>query len=308
MALLAPAAVAHAEPSAAERETARQLMEQGRDRLDQKNYKAALDAFKAADDLMHVPSTAFQVGNAQVELGLLVEARDTFSRIVRSPQAPSESAPFMRAREAATKLYEELEQRIPALRFVVNGATGDVSLTVDDTAVSPAVQKFPFKLNPGHHVVIAKLGTATAKQEVDVREHETKDVVLDLPAQSGSPAPPQERGEARPPTRGVSTLTYVGFGVAGVGLVAGTITGILMFSKKSTLDGECSADKKCPPNGDLSAAYTMATVSTISFIVAGVGAGVGVYGLLSGRSRSSATATHIEPWAGIGAGGLRGAF
>jgi hypothetical protein len=252
------------------------------------------------------------VVNAQVHLGLLVEARDTFGRVTRSPQPADESLPLRRAREACGHLYVELESRIPSVRFDVRGAKGDVAILVDDVTVSPAAHKFPFKLNPGRHVIVAKSGTSTARAEVDVAERETKDVVLNI-VMPNTPAPspiahPEAPVQAPPP--GPSTLTYVGFGVAGLGVAVGTITGILMFSNKSSLDEECSTDKQCPRDSSLSTAYTMATISTISFALAAVGAGVGVYGLLTGSrsSTSSARGIQIEPWASVGTGGFRGSF
>jgi hypothetical protein len=68
----------------------------------------------------------------------------------------------------------------------------------------------------------------------------------------------------------------------------------------------------------------MATLSTVSFIVAGAGAVLGVVGLLTGNNSSSSNVTpekppsddsaatpatsRIEPWLGLGAAGLRGTF
>jgi hypothetical protein len=57
----------------------------------------------------------------------------------------------------------------------------------------------------------------------------------------------------------------------------------------------------------------MATVSTISFAVAAVGVGVGIYGLL-GRSGGEPPKTalgplrKVEPFIGLGSFGLSGAF
>ena len=50
--------MAHADPSAADKETARALMNEGRTDRDKGDLKAAVKAFAAADALMHVPTTA----------------------------------------------------------------------------------------------------------------------------------------------------------------------------------------------------------------------------------------------------------
>src|SRR5260221_5508152 len=81
---------APAGPSAAEKETARSLMKAGRASRDKGDHKAALESFKAADAIMKVPTTGLEVGREQVALGLLVEARDTFLKIVRIPVEPKE--------------------------------------------------------------------------------------------------------------------------------------------------------------------------------------------------------------------------
>src|SRR5271169_6333782 len=76
---------ARAEPSAADRETARTLMQQGRELRAKGDLKEALKRFQAADEIMHVPSTGLEVAKSQVAIGELVEARDTIAAIRRVP-------------------------------------------------------------------------------------------------------------------------------------------------------------------------------------------------------------------------------
>jgi hypothetical protein len=53
----------------------------------------------------------------------------------------------------------------------------------------------------------------------------------------------------------------------------------------------------------------MATVSTIAFVVAGVGAGVGFGALLFGGKAPETTArADLTPWIGLGTAGIRGTF
>src|SRR5690242_13508597 len=97
--ILATAAPAFAEPTAAEKETARNLMQEGRDLRDKKDLKGALQRFQAADQLMGVPTTGYEVASTQVALGLLVEARETLNRVSRLPAQAKEPAPFREARQ-----------------------------------------------------------------------------------------------------------------------------------------------------------------------------------------------------------------
>ena len=117
--LLLATRAAHAEPTAADKDAARKLIEQGRARDEAKDPKGALEAFKAADEIMHVPSTAIMVANAQVNLGRFVEARDTLAHVIKAPKAPDEPAGFQRARKAA----EELDAESPRCACPRSGST-----------------------------------------------------------------------------------------------------------------------------------------------------------------------------------------
>src|SRR5271155_3196834 len=88
------AGVAHAQPTAADRETARTLLQQGREPRERGNQAEALKRFKGAYEIMHVPTTALELARAQVALGRLVEARDTIAAIRQIPERPGDPAPF----------------------------------------------------------------------------------------------------------------------------------------------------------------------------------------------------------------------
>ncbi len=323
LALAAGSAIA-GEPSAADKETARGLMQSGRAARDKGDLKGALKAFTAADAIMHVPTTGLEVAKAQAALGLLVEARDTALRVTRFPQAANEPAPFKEARDAAAQLNDEVEARIPSLTVNVKGLPDGVTatVTVDDAALPSEVIGQPRKLDPGHHVVVGKAGGATDKKEIDIAERESKDVALDLTGASAGAAPTTTATETAtaeqpPPPAGRSgaskAMMIGGFGLAGVGVVAGTITGILSMTKTSSIKQSCTSNQ-CPPStyGDIDTANTMATVSTISFIAGGVGAVVGVIGLFTGKPSEPAApapeSAGVEPWVGVGALGLKGRF
>src|SRR5262245_51869629 len=81
---------ARAEPTPAEKETARALMAEGRDLRDANDLKSALKRFQAADSIMHVPTTGLEVARTEAALGLLVEARETLQRIARLPSDSSD--------------------------------------------------------------------------------------------------------------------------------------------------------------------------------------------------------------------------
>jgi hypothetical protein len=319
--------VAFAEPTAAQKETARTLMKEGRTRREKGDHKGALEAFTGADEIMRVPTTGFEVGKEQLELGMLVEARDTFLRVSRVPEEKGEPAPFAEARKQAKDFAAQIEPRIPTLEIKITAPDGaEVKVTIDGNPVPKAALALPHRLNPGAHEIVAMSGAVKRKATIELKESETKETALDLTptAEEAAAPPPPPEVEPKPEkpeqpiaTGGTSTLTWVGFGVAGAGVIAGSITGFIAMSKTSSAKDQCDGSR-CPPSthDDLSSARSMATISTISFIVAGVGIGVGVYGLVSsgGSKPATATGSNVGPFrsvtAVIGPGslGLTGNF
>lgn len=312
---LAVAAPASAQ-SAADKETARSLMDQGIELRDHKDYKSALARFEAANQIMHVPTTALEVARTQALLGLLVEARDTLAQIMTSVPAPREPAQFREARAQAQTLDTALEARVPTVTVTVSGAREGtaVNLSVDGVAVPSAVIGLPRRINAGHHVMIATTSTSEGRAEVDLAEGEKKDVSIVLAA-TAKPAPAATTTEEEPPPPALEShrsyvLPIVLFSVGGAGLIAGGVTGALMLAKQSSLSTTCP-NHVCPPAayGDLDTANMLATTSTIAFIVGGVGVAAGIVALIAGKPSAPApTQASIEPWVGLGWAGVRGTF
>src|SRR5262249_13288917 len=119
LALAGPARAA--DPTPADRETARTLWEEGFNRRDQNDLKGALESFKAADILVHAPTTWHVVARKQAALGQLVEARYTLQALLRNPAKPGESPAFAEARNQATQMNDDLGLRIPSLRVTLKG-------------------------------------------------------------------------------------------------------------------------------------------------------------------------------------------
>jgi hypothetical protein len=323
---LAPLTALAAEPTAADRETARALMAEGRQKRDANELKAALKAFRGADALMHVPTTGYEVAKTEALAGELVEARDHALTVARSTPKPGEPAPFAEARTAADALAAELEGRIPSLKIVISGAKEEeVEVRLDDTVIPAAALGLPRKLNPGAHVVVAKNGSDVRKTTVEVNERETKETTIDFATAAPPPPPPDDPpnpNEPHPPeepsTPGNPLRTGLiagGFGVAAVGTILGSITGGMSLSKTSTLKEQCPNDL-CPPalEDELGSARTLATVSTISFVFAGAGLVTGLVALLALKNPEPASATapsasaRVTPWIGLGSVGLSGTF
>jgi hypothetical protein len=313
-------ASAVADPTPQQKELARDLMQKGRTARQSHDDKLAFDSFKAADDIMHVPTTGFEVARSLTDLGRLVDAHEALVRVMAIPERPDDSQGFRDARGYAKVLDDQLLGRIPQLRIGIDGVSADkiTGVSVDGVALPPGALLVPYKVDPGHHVVVATSGGGEARAEVDVKEGESKQVVAHLTAAPAPvvPAPvPAAPEPAAPPAesgRGLGAVTWAGIGIAGAGVIAGSVTGIVSISDKGSLSSQCNGTR-CPAsaNGTLQSANTMATISTVSFAVAGAGAALGLVGFFVLRPEASATTTtggRVTPWVAIGSAGLNGTF
>lgn len=276
-----------------DRESARRLFDEGKSRRDHGDAAGALEAFRAADALMNVPTTKLAVARAYLAVGKLVEARDAAMAVAQLPAAASEPAPFTDARAAAAQLATELAERIPSVTIAIHGDAPE-SLTIDGAAVPREAWSAPRRVNAGKHTVAARRGAREATAQVVVAERASASVTLDTSGLGEEPASPQVSDAPPPPaSRPLGPLFWIGAGVGAAGLAVGAVAGGISWSNKSSADALCR-DGKCPPPAypSLDAAGSWANVSTIAFVAGGAGAALALAGLaLRPSSASPATAT-----------------
>lgn len=302
-----PAEQAAEEPSAADKETARNLVAVGDQRYEARDYQGALEAYQGADAIMAVPTTGIEVGRALIALAKLVEARDKLLEISRYPVRADEPTAFTKARRRAADLAADLAERIPSMEIELRGlpAGTEAEVRVDDVVVKPATVGLPRKLNPGPHPLkVTAAGYHTVDIVVELKERQRR--VVEIPLRTSAAPPPVE------PAPDTSPVAYAGFAIGAVGLVVGTITGAVSLSIASDVTDQCVNDV-CPSSveADADRSLSLAHVSTVSFVLAGVGAGLGILGLTvfaDDEPSTTPTGARVEPWVGLGAGGLRGAF
>jgi hypothetical protein len=299
---------AFADPTPAEKETARNLVKTARAKIRDGDLASALEDLKAAHAIMNVATTGLELGKAQVKAGQLVEARDTLLAVVRQRPDKIEPYAFRKARAAAKKLSDDVAKRVPTLHIEVIGeGSADTRVAVDGVKIAPAALQAPLSLNPGPHVITLSKGGSERTTEVTLEESQTRDVVLDATGLSN----PEGKDEQKPlvvePKSETNPLVWVGFSVAGAGVVVGSITGLMAISKHSDVVSRCT-DNLCPPDthDDIDSGQRLGTISTISFVIAGIGAGVGVYGLLNPKSDEKQPKVGV--WVGPGSAQVRGRF
>jgi hypothetical protein len=274
------------EPSAEDKETARTLFRDGDEKFRAGDYAGALKAFEAAHELVGLPTTGLEVGRTLMMMGRLLEAREMFLKVARLEKKSDEQSAQQAARTEAEGLAEQVARRIPTIRVVVRGpaASAAITLQIDGQEVAGTAIDFPRKVDPGEHdVTVSAPGFASGTRRVSVGEGKEEVLELTLEPENGDappePAPAAPDDDDRGP---MPVLSWIGFSLGAVGLAVAIPTGVVAFNEKSDLEGRCDANMVCPQDveSDLDEALTIAHVSTAFFVVAGVGLGVGVVGLI----------------------------
>ena len=306
--LVLGASAAAAEPSLPEREAARTLLLSGREKRKQGQLGEALADFEKAHAIMRVPTTGLDLGKAQQELGLLVEARTSFLEAARHPVKRNESRAFKRARKEAKQLAEEIVPRLVTLTVSVPSGA---QVTIDGAEISASSINVPLKVNPGRHEIVGTLDGDEKREWIEVAEGEVKTIELPLVPKAADPEKPSKKKKGssrakREPDAGAkasgsktttSPLVWIGGGTAATGLVVGTVTGLMAFSVHGEVTTRCTGGIRCPPetHAEIDRGTTLGTVSTVAFVVAGIGAGVLVYGLLNPKVEAKADSSAVAP-------------
>jgi hypothetical protein len=325
-----PPAYAQREPSESDKVTARTLMDRGDKYVEEGKLDAALKAYKAADDIMKVPTTGLELGRTQIKVGQLVEATNTLQRVMQHPVRADESNAFRQAREEARQLSATLPSRIPSVTLVIEGiAESDTALVkLDGQPVRPATLGLPRQINPGDHTVTVNArGYKPVERRFKVAEGQDETVTLALVADASSegptPAPaPDAPSDEQGPT--VSALTWVGLSVGLAFIIVGTATGVVALGQGSDLQDVCSpGDPNICDEGyadDIDNATILAHVSTASFVVGGVAMALGIVSLAIDLTRDGPESSSLAPrpgapsslraqlYLGPGAVGVRGRF
>ncbi|MFO0675791.1 MAG: hypothetical protein U0169_04615 [Polyangiaceae bacterium] len=299
-------------PSAADRESARSLMDDGDRAFAEKRFADAVRAYSEADTIMHVPTTSAELAKALSAAGRLIDAKEACRRTLAYPKQPSEPKPFADARQSCTTITATIGDRIPSVTLRILGGDPNVTpqLTIDGEAVVVTSREIKRKVDPGMHRVVVKApGHEDLTTSFTIAERANDKVDLALrPARPGAPAPAtasvppvtNHGGDAPtiltttsppPPDAsdpGVPLYAKIAFGAGAAGLVAGTITGLMAISRVEAAKKSCDGNV-CDPvaKPDAQAAATLSHVSTIGFAVGLVGAGVGVYGVLTRNPKPS---------------------
>jgi hypothetical protein len=300
---LCPAA--WAAPAAKDKAEARTLAAQGRAALKNKRFDEAAAALRRANELDPSPQLKLDLAKALSGASKLVEASTVLNEI---EAAPGKSWQDKLVRGNARKLLGEIEGRIPWIQVTVTGPKpAETSVSIDGKEVD-ATAEMP--IDPGEHEVqVEAPGWVPAEEKVKLAEGVHRQVKIKLEPEAAAPPPPPP-----PETGGSKVPAIIAFGVGVAGTGVGAVFGILAFQQTSAAKERCDGNV-CPDDPRVisarDAAVQYGNISTIGFVVGGVGVATGIVLLLvsSGSDEPDPdTSARIQPWIGPGQAGVIGTF
>lgn len=335
LALTALTQPAWAEPSAADRTTARRLAVEGQLALQKGDFDTAADRFERANELVPAPSLLVRLARARVGQGRLVEAYEAYRTVIREGVESDAPRAFKRALEEAKEEVTRVEPRLAWVTVNVKGPDpNEVKVTFNGNEIPSAALGAQRPVDPGTLKVRAEAeGYEPAKTEVKLAEGQHLPAIeLRLTAlpepepalvevQTGQ-QPIMTRDGGEPSAISQSTLAYIALGLGGAGLAIGSVSGIIAMDRHSEVEDlpcEPRADGACQIDGggDVEARFlelkrdfdTFSTAANVGFIAGGVLAATGLILLVTapGDEGAAAQAT-FQPYVGFGSIGAVGTF
>jgi hypothetical protein len=301
---------------------AEQLFSAGREAFERGDFASACPKFEESQRLDRAAGTLINLAACYEKLGRLASAWETWRGALQVLALGDERRP------AVERRAEAMEKRVPRLFIeLAPGAPPDTRVTRDSVDLGAASLGVGLPVDPGRHLVIASApGYLERRYDVEVAEGATQKLVVETgEARSATPAPiaaapvptapaPQPAPLSDRPASSSSTRTfgYVVGGAGLVGLLAGSVTGIVALKKKNAMLDDCeqaNGSYVCGPDGldAASSGETFATVSTIAFAAGAVATGAGLWLILS-SSADNETALVASPTSSGAIVGLSGRY
>ena len=191
-----------------------------------------------------------------------------------------------RQRDRVSKAKAEiakLKPKVPELILVLpRHAPPETVVERDGVALGAAALGVGLPVDPGEHEVTTRVGDGpirTTRFTLEPGEKRTVELEVEVPPPPKPPPKPKAKPAAARP---VPAAVWVAGGVGAAGLLVGSVTGVVVLSKKASIDDNCEGHA-CNPEGKRAAdsAQAWATVSTLSFAIGVAGAGTAVVLLLT---------------------------
>ena len=332
------AAAAPAPIDEASRAAAREIGYAGVEAYRAGDYVTANERLDRAFAILRVPSLGLWSARALVKLGKLIEAQERYLEVDRLPISVGDPVIQQQARADAHQESAELAPRIPRLIVRVEGApAAEVTVTIDDVAVVPALLGESRPINPGRHLIVAVRGGARTALELTLGEAARETALLRLtsnPATEAAVAPaavapapivapggdaansPARAPEAEVAGSDARSRRVLGTAMAaagGVGLLGGALAGVLALVKRNDLSasGDC-ADQVCTPSqrGAVDTYNGLRTWSSVGLLAGAALATAGIVLLATSPPRAESASATVSLGFGVGPGAafVRGNF
>jgi hypothetical protein len=278
VALLAASVPASGDEDALAKATA--LYNEGMDLRAGGHADLALDRLRRAHTLYATPITGLELGRTYMQLGLLVESLETLRAVGAAGPRAGESLRASNARAEAAALAVTVDGRVPKLLIDRGGRA--VTVRLDSVPLTDPDRAVP--INPGTHTLAWDAATRT----VALAEGESR--TIELYPRVAPLVSTRATGRSRVPE-------WIGVSLTGASLLLGGVSGGIALSNERAASPSCPANRCLPSVGDeVSRAQTWSTVSTVSFVAAGV---VGAATLITWLVRPSSKPKDTAPAVGL---------
>jgi hypothetical protein len=183
--------------SEADRQGARDLWQQGYQLQQAGQYAEALDKFTRAQAVFSAPTNLLHMAECQAQLGMLVEAAETYRGLINLALPPNSPPAFGAAQTQGKAELQQVEARIPKVIIQVAPANvRNLLVTIDGQSMNVALVGVERPIDPGQHkILVGAPGYVREERAVVIKEKEPAKVVAFALQPGGSvvlaqPAPP----------------------------------------------------------------------------------------------------------------------
>lgn len=277
-------------------------------------YDAAIQKLTQAYGMAKVPALARNIARALAKQGKLAAACEYYQQATQlEPNQLWREQIQQKAQQEAADERAKLLPRLAHLQVTVQGVSAP-TVSVDGVDVPQAQLGTEQLVDPGMRHVVASRGSQVVEQNVDLKEGEHRQVVLQL-VDKTAPEPAiasfsDVNSESKPESKASaqSTLGWVGLGIGAAGLAVWATAGTIAEVKLAKLHDDGCRDRWCPSSfsGRVDNYNRLLTVSTVGFVVGAVGTAAGVTLLLTSPKRQSSAPVGL--WIGPSTVALQGGF
>jgi hypothetical protein len=278
-------------------------------------FDLAKEKLSLAFQSLPAPTIALWLARTELKRNDLVAAANWYKRVAELSTALGKVELQQQAQRDAAAELTSLLPKLPRIHVDFTGcASADAVVKINGTITELSSSGDVTALNPGQFAVECEHAGHTVAHRVELAESDTKTIACEFPIATTPATQPQpsavsSTSEAqRAPRSDLRTIvTYSALGAGALGVLVGTITGIIAVSKSHSLDGKGCSNGHCDPAlaSDVASLNRLRPISTAGFIVGGIGLASGVTLYLTAPKQEAAP---VAVFLGPQFVGMRGSF